>query len=741
MKTEKKESFIGKPIDRVDGRLKVTGQAKYAADYPAVDSGDPAPADVAFAALIQSTVSRGKIKNIDSSEAEKMPGVIKIISYKNAPKIPAKPVEDFDDSLHLLQDNTIHHDRQNIGIVVADTFEQAVLAASRVKVDYEYAGAAVDMDAGLSKAKYPGGKKNAIRSRGDFQSALNSASLKVDQTYITPAEIHSMMEPHATTAFWKNGSLHVWESTQAIFNTRNKLAKAFGLSNDKVTVVTKFIGGGFGTKLNAWSNTLLAVLAAKESGRPVKLAISRANTFGNTGNRPRTVQRVILAADKNGKLTGINHECVSETSRFAEFTEDGSDISARLYSCPNVIASLKVVPLDIGKPTWMRAPGECPGIYALECAMDELAYAAKIDPIKLRMINYAEKDEHQNLPWSSKSLKECYEQGALKFGWQKRSPQPGSMKRGDRLVGWGMSTASHPFYRMKSAAKLNLSPNGTATIVCGTQDIGTGTYTIMTQIAADLLALPLSKVSFDLGDTSMPEAPLSGGSMTAASAGSAVHDVCVSAIEKLIALAIADKQSPLFGLKAGDIQVLDGGLYLKAKPGTGESYESILKRSGPLHVTASSSPAEKSDKYSKHSFGAHFAEVEVDSDLGTIRITRFVSAIGAGKILNPKTAANQIKGGVIFGIGMALTEELVRDHRSGRIINADLAEYHIPVHADIPELDVIFVEERDSIINPMGVKGVGEIAVIGVAAAVANAVFHATGKRVRDLPITLDKIL
>ena len=735
-KTAKDGPQVGKAIDRVDGRLKVSGKAKYAADYPMNK--------LAHAVLLQSTICRGKIKSVDSSKAEKLPGVLAVITYKNAPKIPPKPQPDFDDSLHLLQDNKIYHDRQTIGIVVADTLETARHAAAMVEFEYEKQAPEVNMEAFLSKAKYAENKKNSEKKRGDWKKGYGSGVARIEATYVTPAEIHSMMEPHATTAYWDGDSLQVWESTQAIFNTRNKIAKAFGVPPSKVRVIAEFLGGGFGTKLSTWSGTILCVLAAKQTKRPVRLALTRENTFGGTGNRPRTVQTLSLAADKTGRLTALRHECISENCRFTDFTEDGADISNRLYSCPNVFTSTKTVALDLGKPTWMRAPGECPGVYAIECAMDELAHAAKIDPLKLRQINHAEKDESVNLPWSSNWLKECYEQGSRRFGWEQRKLEPRSMKKGKNLVGWGMATACHPVFRMKTEAAVTLNPDGSATVLSGTQDIGTGTYTVATQIAADALGLPIEKVHFSLGDTNMPEAPLSGGSMTAAAAGSAVLEVCQKAIKNLAELAVADKNSPLFGAKADELVAQNEGLYLKSNTEKGESFSSILKRQtlGKLEVKGAAVPDAKAlEKYSKYTFGAHFAEVEIDPELGTVRVTKFVSAVAAGKIINPKTAANQIKGGVIFGIGMALTEEIVRDQASGRILNADLAEYHIPVHADIPDIDVIFVGEPDPIINPLGSKGIGEVSVIGVAAAVANAIFHASGKRVRDLPITLDKIL
>ena len=437
MTASKTELTVGKPIDRVDGRLKVTGQAKYAAEYP-IDN-------LAFGVLIQSTISKGKIKDIDSSEAEKLPGVVAIYTYKNAPKIPPKQLSDFDDSLHLLQDNVIYHDRQNIGIVVAETFEAATHAAAIVKVSYERAQASVNMESNLAKARFSGTKKESLTKRGNWDAATANAVFKVDQTYTTPTEIHSPMEPHATTAHWDKGKLTVYESTQAVFNTRNKLAKAFGLAPEKVRVITHFVGGGFGSKLMTWSGTVLTVMAARETKRPVRLSLARPHMFGTTGNRPQTIQRLQLNADKDGKLTGIKHDCLSSTSQFADFVEDGTEASTLLYSCPNVITSVKVVPLDVGKPIWMRAPGHCPGVYALECAMDELAYAAKLDPVKLRQINYAEKDESNNLPWSSKSLSECYKKGASQFGWDKRNAKPGSMKTKAtkeapaHLLGWGMA--------------------------------------------------------------------------------------------------------------------------------------------------------------------------------------------------------------------------------------------------------------------------------------------------------------
>lgn len=726
---------LGKPVDRVDGRLKVTGGAKYAAEYPLKN--------LAYGVLLQSTVSKGRIKKIDTQEAERVPGVVTIMTYLNAPKIPAKPASDFNNALHLLQDNVIYHDRQNIGVVVADTFEAASEAASLVKITYDRKAPTVHIESELSKAFAPGGEHSQQTKRGDVDNAWKKAAVKVEHTYKTPAEIHSPMEPHATTAVWDGDELTVYESTQAIFATRDNLAKAFGLPPSKVRVITHFIGGGFGTKLTTWSATILTAAVAKKIGRPVKLALARSQTFGPTGHRPVTIQAVKLGAGADGKLVALSHECISETCSYSDFIEHASGISTRLYSCPNVSTNQKIVRVDVGMPTWMRAPGEAPGSFALESAMDELAYALKMDPIQLRLVNYANKDEHDNLPWSSNSLKECYKQGAAKFGWQKRNPQPRSMRKGDLLVGWGMATATHPTFRMKASAKVKLLPDGTALVQSGTQDIGTGTYTVMTQVAADALALPLTKVKFELGDTLLPESPLSGGSMTAAAVGSAVSLACLDVVKKIVKIAVADKSSPLHGHKENDIQASNQGLCLRADPKIAESYVEIMKRHGslPVEATASSASDANAEKYSKHSFGAHFAEVQVDPDLGTVRVTRFLSAVGAGRILNSKTAGSQIKGGIIYGIGMALTEEILRDGASGRVMNADLGEYHLPVHADTPDINVIFVDEHDSVINPIGAKGIGEIAMIGIAPAIANAVYHATGKRIRELPITLDKLL
>ncbi len=735
---------IGLAVDRVDGRLKVSGMAKYAAEYQLEN--------LAYAVLVQSEISKGKIKNIDSSKAEKLEGVLLVLTYKNAPKIPTKASSDFDDSLHLLQNNLIHHDRQNIGVVVAETLEQAKYAASLLEIEYEKAPVDVDMDNSLGKARTPRSEEDELQNlkedsaykRGDFSKAFESAELKLTQTYITPAEIHSMLEPHATTAQWQDNKLTVWESTQAIFNTRNKLAKAFGLPPEQVRVITKFLGGGFGSKLSTWSGTVLCAIAAKTCKRPVQLALSRQNTYSNTGARPRTVQALKLGAAKSGRLTALEHVSISENCRFADFVEDGSEISTHFYSCPNLKASSKTVELDIGKPTWMRAPGDCPGSFALESAIDELAYLASIDPLQIRLLNYAEKNEKDNLPWSSNYLKLCYQKGSEQFGWHKRSLAPGSMKAGDKLLGWGVASACHPAHRMKASAKIELKADGTAVISCGTQDIGTGTYTICSQIAAETLALPLSRIVFNLGDTTMPEAPLSGGSMTAATAGSTVLELCKQAVEKLARIASEDKDSPLYKEQTEDIQAVSEGLYSRKNPEQGESFVSLLTRNGgaALKLETSLAPDKnKLDKYSNYSFGAHFAEVQIDPELGKISVTRFVSAIAAGRIINPKTAANQVRGGVIYGIGMALTEEILRDSKTGRVLNADLAEYHLPVHADIPKIEVLFCGEADPVVNELGVKGIGEISNIGVAAAIANAVYHASGKRIRQLPITLDKLL
>lgn len=736
------EPLTGRGIDRVDARHKVTGQATYAAEV--------AVANVAHAVIVCSTIARGKLASLDTRAAEQLPGVLAVLTPRSAPKLPTAnkkggPIERV---LQLLQDDQVLYNDQPIALVVADTLERAQHAAELVGVRYEAGAAAVaDLEADLASSYVPpraGPAGDSESKRGDVEAGLAAAKVKVEATYITPVENHNPMEPHATIAVWQGDDrLTVYDSTQGIFGVRSRLATIFGLKPEQVRVINHYVGGGFGCKGSPWSHVALAALAAKVVGRAVKLVVTRQQMFSLVGHRPKTVQKVTLGASAKGKLTAIRHEVVSETSRFDEFVEPSAVQTRMLYACANVSTSHRLVRIDIPTPTFQRAPGEATGTFALESALDELAYALKLDPLELRLRNYAERDPEHDKPFSSKSLRQCYQQAAERFGWARRSPKVRAVRDGRNLIGWGMATATYPARQMPSSAIARLRPDGSVLVQSGSQDIGTGTYTIMTQIAADALALPLGRVRFELGDTTFPETPVSGGSMTASSTGSAVKLAGLALRDKLSALAAADKGSPLHGLSPDAIEAADGVLLARGDAARRDPYTEILKRSGQRELSAEFKTQEKEERkrYSCHSFGAVFVEVRVDEDLGEIRVARCVAAFAAGKILNAKTARSQYLGGLIWAIGMALQEHTERDSRSARVVTRDLADYHVPVNADIPFIDVIMIHEEDPYVNELGAKGIGEIGITGASAAIANAVYHATGQRIRDLPITLDKLL
>ena len=739
------DKSVGQPLSRVDGRLKVTGGARYSAEMPV--------AGLVYAVLVMSTAANGRITAIDASAAEALPGVLKVITPANALRLPKPPDSQgsaaprpTDRKLSLLQDMMVYYQNQPIGVVVAETFETAAHAASLVRYQYETQKPRTEMDREKKHAYRPA-KANqdpTDSKRGDLAQGMASASARVTQTYHTPVENHNPMEPHATIAVWEGDKLTAYDATQGVFGDRKVLAKTFGLPVENVRVVSHFLGGGFGCKGSVWSHVPLAAMAARMVGRPVKLVLTRQQMFGPVGYRPRTEQKLQLGAGKDGALTAIGHDSYSQTSTFDEFVEATAAATRILYTTPNSETSHRLVRLDAGTPTFMRGPGESSGTFALESAMDELAYALDMDPVALRLKNYAETDPEEDKPWSSKSLRACYQAASEKFGWDKRTAAPGSMKADDgRSIGWGMATATYPTRRSAASALTRLLPDGTAYVQAGTQDLGTGTYTVMTQTAADALGLDPAQVRFELGDTEMPETPVSGGSQTAASTGSAVHAAGLAAKSQAIQLAGADAASPLHGLTEADVDVKAGRLFAKADPAKGETYAALMARQSLPMIEAKikSAPGEEKDKYSMHSFGAVFVEVRVDPDFGEVRVTRVVGAYGVGNILNAKTARSQLLGGVVFGIGMALLEETVADTRTGRVMNPDLAEYHVPVNADVPDIDITFVPETDPYVNPLGVKGIGEIGITGVVAAIANAVYHATGKRVRDLPITVDKVM
>jgi xanthine dehydrogenase YagR molybdenum-binding subunit len=734
--------WIGRDLERVDGRKKVTGTATYAAET--------AVGQVAHAAIVGATIGRGRVVAIDTAAAEKTPGVLAVITHANAPKLPGALLKSKpnDRVVQVLQDDSVRYHDQPIALVVAERLEQAQHAAALVRARYAEEPAVGELEADLASAVAPasaGGPTSAADSkRGDADLALAAAAVRLELTYTTPVETHNPMEPHATIAVWRGAdSLTLYDSTQGIFAVRRRLAEIFGLEPQAVRVISHFVGGGFGGKGAPWSHVALAALGARVTGRPVKLAITRPQMQSLVGHRPKTVQKLAIGAEPSGHLLALRHDVVSETSRFDEFTEGCSAVTRMLYACPNVTTSQRLVKLDIPTPTYMRAPGESTGTFALESALDELAWKLRLDPIELRRRNHADVDPIDGRPWSSKSLLACYQAGAERFGWSDRKPAIGAMRAGDWRLGMGVATATRPSPQQPASARARLLADGRVIVEAGTQDIGTGTYTILTQVAADALALPVEAVRFELGDSSFPESPPSVGSFTAASCSNAVHQACRSLIAKLIERAVADERSPLHGLSVAGVAALDGALVAAADPSRREPYAAAVARSGQAELVAEAETraGPERESYSMHAFGAIFAGVRVDPDIGELRVDRLVGAFACGTILNARTARSQLLGGMVWGLGMATRERSVRDPRSGRMVTRDLADYHVPVHADVPPIDVILVPEEDRYVNELGVKGLGEIGVTGVAAAIANAVHHAIGVRVRDLPITIEQLL
>ena len=704
-------AFIGQPVSRVDGRLKVTGGATYAAEFEAPR--------LAHGAIVRSTVANGRIASIDSAAAERAPGVVAVLTHKNAQRLaysPHKAVVDakVGERLHVLQDDRVSHQGQPIALVIADTLEQANHAAMLMRITYAPGTGSTDISRiePVLPTRQEGGQPSET-SRGDPEGALAAAEVKVDHTYVIPRENHNPIEMHATIAAWDGDRLTLWDKTQWVHNTADEIAAVFGIPAENIRVVSPFVGGAFGSGLRTWPHVTLAALGARVAGRPVKLMLSRREMYYGVGYRPHTVQRVALGASRDGRLAAIVHDGYQETSTYEEFSEALLNASRFLHSCPNVSTRHRIAPMNVHTPTYMRAPGEASGIFAIESAMDELAVALNIDPIELRLRNEPEQDEFKKLPFSSRSTRECYRAAAERFGWSRRDPEPRSMRDGRWLIGWGMASATYPMNYAPASAMARLLPDGTAEVTSAASDMGPGTWTSMTQVAAETLGLPIERVKFSLGDTRLPRAPVHGGSLTMASVGSAVQAACRRAREDAL-----------------------------ARGGANDLTAAMRRLGQPLEATADVKPGEESQRFSMHAFGAVFVEVAVDPDLGETRVRRIVGAYGAGRIVNPKTTRSQCIGGMIGGIGMALMEHSVVDARNGRVPNANFAEYAVPVHADAPPvMDVIFLEEHDPHVNPLGVKGVGEIALVGVAPAITSAIFHATRKRIRELPVTPDKLL
>jgi len=729
-------TVLGKPTSRIDGRAKVTGSAKYAAEYHVPG--------LAHGFVLNATIAKGRIRRIHTADALAVEGVLDVFTHEHRPKMAASN-DKYEDEVAAegehyrpLYDAEIRFNGQPIALIVAEEPETARFAASLVRVDYEQKPHATDFVARRNEAER--GKHQ--HKRGKAAKAFDEAPVKITAEYRMPVEHHNPMEMFGATAVWEgDGRLTIYNKTQGPQNCRNYIANVFGLAKDKVRVLSPYVGGAFGIALRPQYELTLAVLAALALKRSVQVALTRQQMF-TLGYRAANIQELDLAADRDGALAAWRHRVAAMTSRFEHFERPFVTWSSQLYTCGNVELGQSFVRVDQNTPCDMRAPGGAEGMYAIECAMDELAYAAKIDPLELRLLNYSDVDQAEDKPYSSKALRDCYQQGAARFGWAKRNPEPRSMREGNELVGWGMATGIWEAMQMKASARAVLTANGSVEIASATADIGPGTYTMMAQLAADCLGVPLADVSVKLGDSTLPHAPVEGGSFTTASVGSAIHAACRAVRGELLRMAQKMKDSPLKGVKVDDIVLADGHIRYKTDASRQVSVADAMRlgKADRIEKEASAGPNEKS-KFAHSTHAAVFVEVKVDEQLGIVRVTRAVSAVAAGRILNPKLAGSQILGAVVGGIGMALHEETAMDHRFGRFMNHNFAEYHVPAHADVPPIDVVFVDEQDDEINPLGIKGVGEIGIVGTAAAVANAVFHATGKRVRDLPITMDKVL
>jgi xanthine dehydrogenase YagR molybdenum-binding subunit len=733
------KEFFSDDDDRVTGKAVVTGSAKYAAEHEVKD--------ITYAVLVGSTIAKGTITAIDTKAAEKAPGVLAVITHLNSPKVPG-----YDESwnpakgpsggrgFQIFNGNNVLFNGQPIALVVADTFERATYAASLIKAQYKKDESETDFSEMGKTIKALEGNRYKDNIRGEAD-AWEKAPVKLEAEYVVPIEVHNPMELHATIAMWDDDDkVTVYEKTQGVKDAQRSIMSAFKLKEENVQVYAPFVGGGFGSALRTWPHTIAALIAAKKIGRPVKLVLTRDQMFNMVGYRPYTVQKIGIGADHDGKLIGLTHEADSITSMYEEFNEGSVNVSRLLYDCPNVTTRYKVYPFNLSTPTWMRGPGEATGTFALESALDELSYLLNIDPIELRLRNYAETDPESGKPYSSKFLKEAYQLGADKIGWKDRNPKPASMKEGEWLTGYGMGTGVFGAYRGQAKALARIYADGSLVVQSAVSDSGPGTATSMTMIASDVMGIPTSNISFELGDSSLPPGPTQGGSSTTATLGSAVHDVCKSLQKKLAELTV--KASSFQNLKADEL-IFENGYVLSPDKSRKISYTDLLKQNGlnQLAAVQTSNRNEEMNKYAAYSYSVHFVKLLVHPATGVIKIDRVATACDAGRIVSPKTAESQVIGGVVGGIGMALMEEGIIDNRYGRWINNNFADYHVPIQADVPHVEALFVNKPDPVLNPMGAKGMGEIALIGFAAAVANAVYHATGKRVRELPITLDKLI
>jgi xanthine dehydrogenase YagR molybdenum-binding subunit len=737
--------YIGTSTSRVDGFAKVTGAAKYAAEFNVPG--------LAYGSVVTSTIAKGRIVRIDPSAALRVNGVLDVLTHENRPAMADNDEAYKDETaptgspLRPLYDSKILFNGQPIALVVAETSEIARFAASLVRVEYEKDAHITDVyrrREAATPVKPPTNPLEALftppKTRGRPEQALAAAAVRHAGEYYVPIEHHNPMELYAATVIYEaNGKLTVYDKTQGVQNVQRYLCGVFGMKSEDVRVMSPFMGGGFGSGLRPQFEVVLAVLAALALKRSVRVVLTRPQMYG-LGYRPSMIQRIELGASADGTLDAIMHDAITVTSQYEDFFRQETGWSGLLYKSANAKYEHKLARLDLSTSCDMRCPSAATGVYALESAMDELAFALKVDPLELRLRCYSDRDQHEDRPFGSKALRECYRQGAEAFGWDRRNPEPRSMRDGGDLVGWGMATGVWDAFQWSITVRIVLTANGHAEVACATSDIGTGTYTIMAQVAADMLGLPLENISIKLGDSSLPQSPVEGGSWTAVSVSNAIATTAEAVRDELLSLAKHMPDSPLAKMAPGEVTLAEGKLVSKRDASRSVSIADAMRHSGVDRIEQEKTANPTDDPARAHNtHAAIFAEVKVDELLGVIRVARVVSAVAAGRILNTKTASSQILGSVVWGIGMALHEETLIDHRFGRIINANIAEYHVPVNADVHDIKVIFVDEPDDS-NPLGVKGLGEIGIVGVAAAIANAVYHATGKRVRDLPITLDKL-
>ncbi|APO68911.1 xanthine dehydrogenase molybdenum-binding subunit YagR 1 [Rhizobium gallicum] len=741
--TSSDDSAIGRSVDRIDGALKVRGLAIYS--YEHVPTQKPA-----YGFILGAAVARGILAEINTQAAETAPGVIMVMTHRNAPPQaefggPTTPevAQVFTRARPVLSGSAVRYHDEPVALVVAETFEEARAAAGMILCRYEAAPGSFSLHAAVRDTYRPERANAGIATDsviGDLDAAMTSAPVTVDASYETAFASHNPLEPHAAVAEWVGDRLTLYTGTQSAANIRIGLAATLQVPIENVRVVSPFIGGGFGAKLIVHPETVLAALAARQLRRPVKVALSRQQMFGNAGHRPAMTQRVRLAADRDGKLSGFGHDVIATTSRFDEFAEQTAGAGRSLYAAPNRHSTHRLARLDTNRGEWMRAPGEAPGLAAIECAMDELAEKLALDPIELRIRNEPERDPERDVPFSTRNLIGCMQEGAQRFGWDRRPRQPGSRREGRKFIGYGMAAGIRANYLGPTEVRVSLDARGIVTIQTDMTDIGTGTYTILAQVAADHLGLPLSSIRVELGDTALPRSAGSGGSWGATSTCTALLNACNSLRETLATVAATHERSPLRGVALGGARFEQGSIVVGDRR---QPIASLIAAIAPGGLSAEGR-AERGETYrafSQHTYGAHFAEVEVDIDTGEPRLRRMLGVFAAGRLFNPKTARSQIIGGMLWGAGAALTEETVLDPRHGHFVNHDLADYHVLAHADAPNVEVVFLDEEDDKANPFGAKGIGELGNCGSSAAVANAVYNATGIRVRSFPITLDKLL